>query len=111
MGACFGELMAGIIYKAYWFASVAKIPSDVEAVVTSTVAIIGSEGNRFALVDVGVNRFINYQCGGDVIYFDLGGLVCDSAVFICDGEVDVISAVIEELMGDILTDYGLTIIA
>ena len=50
-------------------------------------------------------------CGGEVIDFDLSRLLSDTAISVGDGEVDVIYAVIEEFMGDVLSDYWLGVVA
>jgi hypothetical protein len=74
------------------------------------VAVIYAEVEGFALVE-GVIGGGDGSGGSYVIDFDLSRLLSDSAVFVGNSEVDIIGAVIDKLMGDILTDYRLTVIA
>lgn len=68
MSTCFGELMAGIIDATNGVRTIAEVPGDGVGVVNSFIAIVSDKGNRFSLIDVGINRFIDYQCRGEVIY-------------------------------------------
>lgn len=80
------------------------------SIFNSCVAVIYAEVEGFTLVERGIGGG-NCSGGGYVIDFNLSRLLCDAAIFIGDGEVDIISAVIDKLMDDILTDYRLTAIA
>jgi hypothetical protein len=74
------------------------------------VAVIYAEVEGFALVESGIGDG-DASGRGYVIDFDLGGLVGSAAVFIGDGEVDVIGAVVGVGMGDVLSGDGVGAVA
>ncbi len=100
VGTCFGEEVAGVGDSGDGGGTIVEVPGDGVGVVDARVAVSYAEVEGFALVEVGSwggevdNR-------GEVIDFDCGGLLGATAIFIGDGEDDIVVTVIGVGMGDI----------
>jgi hypothetical protein len=74
------------------------------------VAVIYAEVEGFALVESCIGGS-DVSGRGDVIDFDLGGLVGGAAVFVGDGEGDLVVTVVGVGVGDVLSGDGVGAVA
>jgi hypothetical protein len=90
--------------------TIPKVPSDGVGVFDARVAVSYAEVEGFALVEAGGGGG-KVDNRGEVIDFDCGGLVGASAVFVGDGEGDIVVTVVGIGVGDVLSGDGVGAIA